>query len=120
LESKRTVGTVAIYNIDHTDQSAEYGRLIIEEQSRLFSVEIAYLALAFAFEQLGMKTLYGHVKDTNLAALKFDQAVGFVIERHLDDEVFKGQHYQNFTRVTMDTAGFAQLKQRWAKRVLAG
>ncbi|MBF0473332.1 MAG: GNAT family N-acetyltransferase [Nitrospirae bacterium] len=88
------VGTVAIYNIDYNAEEAEYGRLVLPSEYRFYSVEIAWLAISFAFNTLKLKKVKGIVQGKNTNAIKLLKGIRFKKEQtlqrawHNGDDVF--------------------------------
>lgn len=59
--SKIPIGTVAIFDVSFISRRAEFGRIVVSENYRLFVFEISYLALEFAFETLKLHKVYGQI-----------------------------------------------------------
>lgn len=65
-------GTVAIYNIDYENGTAEWGRWVMKPGSFVFfSVESTILILNFAFMRLGLKKLTGSANNKNIPVVNF-------------------------------------------------
>ena len=74
IEDKDAVpcGTVAVYNINFNDSSAEWGRWVIKPNTPVFiSIESTILILYFAFRKLKLKRLYGGANKLNAQVIKY-------------------------------------------------
>ncbi len=81
IENKegKQYGTVAIYNIDYENGTAEWGRWVIKPGSFVFfPVESAVLVLNFAFTKLGLKKLTGGANNKNIQVVNFHKMYGAV------------------------------------------
>jgi UDP-4-amino-4,6-dideoxy-N-acetyl-beta-L-altrosamine N-acetyltransferase len=67
------------------------------------------LALAFAFDQLGLHKLCGEVIDGNEASQRFHRRLGFKQEGELVEQHYDGQRYRNLIR-------FGLLARDWRER----
>lgn len=77
----RPVGQVALYRIDWTRRTAEYGRLLIGEPEAAghgLGQEATELLVAYAFDVLGMEELELYVFPDNAPALAIYRRCGFV------------------------------------------
>ena len=80
------VGTVGIYHVDTTQESAEFGRLLIDKTSTKYSglgVDATLAACTFAFTTLHLKKLYLNVFENNIPAIKTYQKCGFVVSKEI-------------------------------------
>jgi RimJ/RimL family protein N-acetyltransferase len=87
-EAPRPIGQVAIYNVDWSGGSAEFGRLMIGEADaggRGLAREATGAAVTLAFEQLGLRELYLQVIPSNLPAIKVYEACGFEAAGETED-----------------------------------
>jgi diamine N-acetyltransferase len=78
---KSPVGMVALYHIDPTKGTAEFGRLLIGEaefRRQGIGYAASYLLLAAAFEQLHLHTVVLEVYSWNHAAIQLYRRLGFV------------------------------------------
>lgn len=76
----KSVGTVALYNIDTDKKEAEFGRLMIGEPSaRGFNIgrRVTQALCKFGFEHLGLENIVLEVFSDNLYAKRSYEAVGF-------------------------------------------
>lgn len=78
-ESGRAVGSVYFRDIDRGKSCAEYGIFIGEEDAvgKGYGTEAAGLALAFAFEELGLESIFLRVFEDNVRARKSYEKAGF-------------------------------------------
>mgnify|MGYP003989091581 CR=1 FL=1 len=91
-ENDVAVGQISLYNINRSDNSAEFGRLMIGDDRALgkgVARDSAALLVTFAMEQLGITTIYLEVLKNNAPAIRIYEAVGFKEEQSRDDTVLK-------------------------------
>lgn len=77
----KSIGTIALYNINLEMRTAEFGRLLIGDKSfhgRNMAVEFGRLIIAYAREELKLDVLVLDVWQDNVAALKTYEKLGFV------------------------------------------
>ncbi|MEB9683301.1 hypothetical protein BK742_21010 [Bacillus thuringiensis serovar pingluonsis] len=101
IEFKSAIGTVALYNINQTTESAEFGRLMIGHtpaQGKGFGKQAIILACTYAFEVLELSEVYLYVLCNNIKAIRMYLKLGFVVKdvisntihMSLDKRVFFG------------------------------
>jgi diamine N-acetyltransferase len=86
---KRTIGQIALYNINWQKRRAEYGRLMIgcpEAKGKGFAKKATQSLIEFAFNSLGLEEIYLEVLTENQAARKVYEQCGFEIT-HQDQHV---------------------------------
>lgn len=78
--SGEKLGTVSLYDIDAEMHGAEVGRLIVPKENRRRGLGKLLLALAirYAFEKLGSRTIRLSIFYDNLASMKINLALGFI------------------------------------------
>ncbi len=84
LPEKRWVGAVSIYQVNHTERSGEFGRLVIDRDAaneRGLGLDATLAACQFAFEQLSLKTICLEVYEDNVPAVRTYQKAGFFIQK---------------------------------------
>lgn len=84
-----SIGTVSIYNIDHTNNTAEWGRFIIIPEHSAKGVAVEKLILRVAFEDLQLNKLYCQCLATNERVIKLHELLGFKIEGVLRQQIYK-------------------------------
>lgn len=79
-DSERAVGSVYFRDVDREKSCAEYGIFIGEEDAvgKGYGTEAAGLALAFAFEELGLESIFLRVFEDNVRARKSYEKAGFL------------------------------------------
>lgn len=83
----RSVGQVALYNIDWSARRAEFGRLMIgeaEARDKGLAKAAIHLLVAAAEDQLQLVEIYLEVYRDNLPAISVYRACGFVEAGHHD------------------------------------
>ncbi|HVC89758.1 MAG TPA: GNAT family protein [Acidobacteriaceae bacterium] len=76
----RFAGTLSLYNIQH-GKSCEFGRMMMPDDGRrIYALAAEMLGMSFAFEILGIQTLYCVVVDGNDAVLNFHLRNGWSID----------------------------------------
>lgn len=77
----RLVGSIALYDL--SDNSAEFGRLMIgEAKGKGVGTKATKAVLRIAFEDLSLQKVRAEVSVDNIAALKIYVRVGFCIDDH--------------------------------------
>jgi RimJ/RimL family protein N-acetyltransferase len=89
IAKQKFAGTLSLYDIKH-GKSCEYGRLMIPDDGmRIYALAAEMLCMSFAFEILGIQTLYCVVMEGNNSVLNF----------HLKNGWRKDVRYERFERV---------------------
>lgn len=82
LNTNSPIGTIALYNIDTDNQTAEFGRIIIgdlESREKGFGLECTNAICDFGFHQLGLKKIRSDVFEDNIRSLKMFKKAGFQV-----------------------------------------
>lgn len=87
--SGRAVGSVYFRDIDREKKCAEYGIFIGEDDAvgKGYGTQAAKLALACAFEELGLKRVFLRVFEDNIGARKSYEKAGFLLIKDRREEV---------------------------------
>ncbi|MGL4799236.1 MAG: GNAT family N-acetyltransferase [Cellulosilyticaceae bacterium] len=78
------VGALALYGINHAEKKAEFGRMMIGEESargKGIAKKAIQLICQYGFEVLELETIELEVFETNTVAYKLYERVGFVEQR---------------------------------------
>ena len=96
-DEDKPIGSVYLRDIDRTCRKAEYGIFIGEKEALScgYGTAAAKLAVAFAFEELGLHKLMLRVLAGNDRAKRSYEKAGFVQEAYLKDEVFLDGGYRD-------------------------
>lgn len=88
-ESGRAVGSVYFRDIDREKGCAEYGIFIGEDDAvgKGYGTQAAKLALAYAFEELKLRSVFLRVFADNMAARRSYEKAGFRIREGCRDEL---------------------------------
>ncbi len=77
-------GTLSLYNIEH-GKSCEFGRMMMPDDGRrVYALAAEILGMSFAFEILGVQTLYCSVMEGNDAVLNFHFRNGWTRDLRYD------------------------------------
>ncbi|HDR4949052.1 GNAT family N-acetyltransferase [Bacillus cereus] len=90
LEFQTVIGTVALYNINKSENSAEFGRLMIGHLPAMgkgFGKRTAILASKYAFEILDISKIYLNVLSYNVKAIQLYKKIGFIIKSTSPHEI---------------------------------
>lgn len=82
VKSEQWVGAVSIYNVDSEKKEAEFGRLLIDKQNvteKGLGLDTTLAACQFAFDKLGLNTVFLEVMQDNIAAVKTYERAAFSI-----------------------------------------
>ncbi|MEK4418463.1 GNAT family N-acetyltransferase [Bacillus sp. FSL K6-0268] len=83
------IGAFAFYYIDLHKHTAEFGRLMIGEESFVgkgFGKQAVILACKYAFEQLNIEEIYVYILTHNTKVIQLHKDIGFVIEKKNGNE----------------------------------
>ncbi len=109
-DGETAVGSVYLRDIDRSNQKCEYGIFIGDEDCRGKGIgtAAAKLALAHAFEELGLNRVYLRVFADNLGAIKSYEKAGFRYEGTFRQDVM-------IDGVGEDIVFMAILREDWKK-----
>lgn len=98
-----SVGTISLYNIDHVQHQAEYGRLIVDQAVRSNGYGSAALSalLDYAFGQLDLHRVYGDIFLSNAAGIAVAKSCGFRPEGVFRDHALKDGAYCDVIRMAI-------------------
>lgn len=92
-QTKKPVGMIGLYQIDHKDQKAEIGSTMIAERSmqgKGLAAEMVQIVLTYAFEDVNLNRIYAYAVDYNVASIRVKEKCGFRLEGTLREG-----HYAN-------------------------
>lgn len=115
---KISVGTMGLRDIDLKSKRAEFHRLIILPDYRLYALEASYLLMQFAFETLNLNKVYCSVLKKNIQAYKFDCALGFSEEGLLKQHWWHENAFDDLFLLAMFKDGYKKLKERYASLLM--
>lgn len=109
------VGTISLYHVDRLHRRAEYGRFIVERDSRGKGYGRAALGLVlqYAFAALDLNRVYGEILYDNQAGLAIAHGCGFHPEGIFWEHVCKDGIYRDVVRMAL-------LRDEWYIRQEAG
>jgi len=80
----RFAGTLSLYTIKH-GESCEFGRMMMPDDGRrIYALAAEMLGMSFAFEILGVQTLYCVVVEGNDRVLQFHLKIGWKIDKNYE------------------------------------
>ncbi|WP_084170109.1 GNAT family N-acetyltransferase [Paraburkholderia ferrariae] len=103
------VGTVGLDNIDHKNQKAEFGRLLIGEpqfRQKGYGMIALRETLRYGFDELNLNRIYLQVFRDNSAAISLYKKVGFV-----DEGTLRSDHYSR--GAWRDVLNMGLLRDEW-------
>jgi RimJ/RimL family protein N-acetyltransferase len=84
VAKQRFAGTLSLYNIEH-GKTCEFGRMMMPDDGRrVYAVGVELLGMSFAFEILGVQTLYCSVMEGNDPVLSFHLRNGWTRDLRYD------------------------------------
>lgn len=93
-----TVGTLALVNINHHNQSAELGRVLLGDkryEKNGYMADAIRALVKFAFEEANLNRIYCEFFSENKEARQLYKTCGFWREGTLWQSVWKGGKFQN-------------------------
>jgi diamine N-acetyltransferase len=114
---RSAIGTVSIYNIDRRNKRAEWGRLVIGDETARgngIGAEAIVLIQEYCFEHLNLRKLYCEVLSSNVRAISLYKKFGFSSDGILRDHVFKNGVYQNSVLMSMLEHDYKKEKEQGA------
>ena len=91
IENRRPIGTIGLDRIDHINQSAEYGNLMIGDTQSTgigFAKEATLLLLNYGFNRLNLNRIFLNVIEDNVRAIELYKNCGFREEGKLREAFF--------------------------------
>jgi RimJ/RimL family protein N-acetyltransferase len=104
-------GTVSIYNIDQSEQTAEWGRWVLRDRS-LAALESSLLLYSAAFDLLNLASIYCLTIAANAAVVSFHDSLGAKQEILLKDYVLIDGQYFDAVRHRVTRDAFPAIKDR--------
>lgn len=116
----RPFGVYTLMRIDHRNQRADTGVFLDEAQtlSGMHPLEGACLLFDYAFGYLNLHKLCAEVLVGNARALRYNEALGFVVEGTLREHVFHDGARHDLALIALFKEGF--LGSEMAERVKRG
>lgn len=104
LQGDEPIGTVGLDHLDPTNQSAEFGNMLIGPSEHLgkgYAREAAELLIGFCFRQLNLRRLYLYVFEDNARARTLYEALGFQVEGTLRQAHFAEGRFKNLVLMSL-------------------
>jgi diamine N-acetyltransferase len=98
LDNNERIGLVGLDHIDHRNQSAEYGRMLIadtEKRGHGYAHDATLTLINYAFMDLNMNRLYLRLYADNARALKLYERCGFVREGVEREAIFMDGRFRD-------------------------
>lgn len=90
------LGYIALYNIDRTNNSAEFGRIVVRKNSNGIGTKAIIAILNFAKTTVCVDKVFCFVKKTNEKANNVYKRIGFVMFKSEADYIFYCFDLNNF------------------------
>jgi RimJ/RimL family protein N-acetyltransferase len=113
-DSGMSEGVIALYDIDLTTSSGEWGRWILKPSS-LAAVESAYLIYRTAFELFGLNSVYCCTVTDNDKVVSFHESCGITARRFLPQHFELGGHRHDAIEHHVDLVSWTGIKPRLEK-----
>ena len=110
---EKRVGMVSLDRIDHHNQSAEYGRMLIADpadQGKGYALDATLTLLRYAFMDLNLNRLYLKVFADNSRAIHLYEHCGFQHEGIEREAIFLGGFFHNIVLMAILRNEFASRK----------
>ncbi len=104
LENARTIGLMALENLDWKNRTAAVGCKISakpEDRIKGDMIDAMKGILGYAFEELGMNCIYGEILEDNLFSRKLSRQAGFSEDGILRKRVYKRGQFRNVVAVSI-------------------
>lgn len=97
IEDQKTIGTIALHNINWIDRRATTGSLIGEKEYRGkgYATDAKMTLLKYAFETLGLHKIVSHAFAKNVKSIEYSKRCGYKVEATLKDEHFRHGAWQD-------------------------
>lgn len=97
----RPIGVLAYLNIDQESHKAEMRKLIADPSARGkgYASRATQYWIEYGVSTLGLRKIYLHTLDTNLANIKLNERLGFRVEGLLRDEIIVDGVYHDILRM---------------------
>jgi len=97
----RPIGALAFLNIDSRNAKAEMRKLIADpsQRGKGYARQATQYWIEYGVSTLGLRKIYLHTLDTNLANIKLNEQLGFRVEGLLRDEVLVDGVYHDVLRM---------------------
>ncbi len=99
----RPIGALAFLNIDREQGKAEIRKLIADPtvRGKGYARQATQYWIEYGISTLGLRKIYLHTLDTNLANIKLNEQLGFRVEGLLRDEVIVDGVYHDVLRMSL-------------------
>ena len=106
VAKQKFAGTLSLYNIQH-GKSCEFGRMMMPDDGRrMYALAAEILGMSFAFEILGIQTLYCVVMEGNDSVLAFHLKNGWSRDARYE-------RYENVNGLNAHLIGLSVDRLRW-------
>jgi RimJ/RimL family protein N-acetyltransferase len=84
----RKIGLIHLNKFNDENVSAHAGLFIAEKEftGTGISLGASLLILTYAFDELKLETIYAKIKRDNLSAIKYNNGLGFIFEKYLNED----------------------------------
>lgn len=118
-DDEKTIGTMALHNINWIDRRATTGSMIGEAEYRGkgYASDAKMILLKYAFETLGLHKIVSHAFARNQKSIEYSKRCGYQVEATLKDEHFRHGEWQDVVSLACFYDGWkkAQVQQQLKK-----
>lgn len=103
-EENKSLGTIGLDHIDFSNQTAEYGNILIGDQESAgkgYASEATRIILTYCFLRLNINKVYLKVLTENIKAIELYEKNGFVREGVLRDEHFDEGRFKDVVMMSI-------------------
>lgn len=96
-ETNKHIGNIKLGPINWINRMSNYGLMLGDKDSwgKGYAQESFILLLKYAFERLNLHKIWDMAATSNIASIKANQKVGFIIEAELKEHTFKNGKYED-------------------------
>ena len=124
LKNRIPVGMLSLVKVDLINKNAETGRFLIGEEEAVrgvpAAVEAMRLLYVLAFDQIGLKRVYGTVAEDNKLMIKWQKYLGMKEEGRLRSHYCIGGRFQDAVVLGMLDEEYRQVLPRMSALIEAG
>lgn len=120
MANEEPVGLINFVDINPTHKTASWGFYSGDVSKRGVGTQMEFLALNYAFEDLGLEKLCCEVLSFNASVISFHRKFGFDVEGIFRKQFFDGEQYHDIYRLAMFKADWLNHLQPKFRKKLSG
>jgi UDP-4-amino-4,6-dideoxy-N-acetyl-beta-L-altrosamine N-acetyltransferase len=97
-KKSKPIGTVSLYDIDHKEKKAQFGRLLIgqkQDRGKGYAKQATKIMIKYAFCELRLKEVFLEIFRDNIKAISIYRKCGFKQEGNSRKKVFKHGRFKD-------------------------